>query len=64
MPDGKRLWRTERGDLVEDSHPEAVLLAYGEDDALSEDGADKVRSSKPTGHTPKARAKATPKVKD
>lgn len=64
MPDGKRLWRTERGDLVEDSHPDAVALAYGEGDALSKDDADKVRSDKPTGHAPKARAKATPKVKD
>lgn len=64
MPDGKRLWRTERGDLVGDSHPEAVALAYGEGDALSDADADKVRSSKPAAHTPKARTKPTSKVKD
>lgn len=43
MPDGKRLWRTECGDLVTDGHPDAVLLAYGIDDALVEKDADKVR---------------------
>lgn len=43
MPDGKRLWRTEKGDLVEDAHPEAVLLAYGQDDALSEEDEKLVR---------------------
>lgn len=44
MPDGKRLWRTIEGDLVEDGHQDAVLLAYGEDDDLSEEDAMKVRS--------------------
>jgi hypothetical protein len=44
MPDGKRLWRTASGDLVEDGHPEAVTLAYGADDALV--GADKKRRTK------------------
>lgn len=61
MPDGKRLWRTESGDLVEDGHPDARLLAYGVADPLSDEDADKVRSSKPTGHIPKASGKATPK---
>lgn len=43
MPAGKRLWRTEKGDLVEDGHPEAVLLAYGQDDGLSDEDAGNVR---------------------
>lgn len=43
MPDGKRLWRTEKGDLVEDDHPEALLLAYGEGDELSDDDTKQVR---------------------
>lgn len=29
MPDGKRLWRTAKGGLVEDGHPAAEFLAYG-----------------------------------
>lgn len=37
MPDGKRLWRTASGSLVEDGHPDAVVLAYGVDDALEGD---------------------------
>lgn len=37
MPGGKRLWRTEDGRLVEDGHPDAVLLAYGPDDELSDE---------------------------
>jgi hypothetical protein len=37
MPDGKRLWRTASGSLVEDGHPDAVFLAYGVDDALEGD---------------------------
>ncbi|MFI7678560.1 hypothetical protein [Actinophytocola sp. NPDC049390] len=39
MPDGKRLWRTADGGLVEDGHPAAVSLAYGADDALSPEDA-------------------------
>lgn len=42
MPDGKRLWRTDKGDLVEDGHAEARLLAYGADDALSDADAKQV----------------------
>lgn len=43
MPGGERLWRTEKGDLVEEGHPEAQLLAYGEGDELTEDDAKNVR---------------------
>lgn len=39
----KRLWRTEDGDLVEDGHPEAVLLAYGEGDDLSKEDESLIR---------------------
>lgn len=37
MPDGKRLWRTEDGRLVEEGHPDAALLAYGDGDELSDE---------------------------
>lgn len=37
MPDGKRLWRTADGSLVEDGHPDALTLAYGVDDPLEGD---------------------------
>lgn len=43
MPAGKRLWRTDDGDLVEDGHPDAVTLAYGQDDDLSPDDVENVR---------------------
>jgi len=39
MPDGKRLWRTESGELVEEGHADAVSLAYGIDDSLSAEDA-------------------------
>jgi hypothetical protein len=45
MPDGKRLWRTDDGSLVEDGHPAARLLAYGVDDEL--EGDDVKAVSKP-----------------
>lgn len=32
-----RLWSTEAGDLVEDGHPDARVLAYGEDDEVPGD---------------------------
>lgn len=32
-----RLWRTEAGDLVEDGHPDARTLAYGDDDPVPDD---------------------------
>lgn len=41
MPDGKRLWRTASGSLVEDGHPDAVFLAYGPADAVNDE--DKAR---------------------
>jgi hypothetical protein len=68
MPDGKRLWRTESGDLVEDGHRDAVLLAYGEDDDLSDEDAKSVRkqAAKPADkQAPKAADKqaSTPKNK-
>lgn len=47
MSDGKRLWRTEKGDLVEDGHPEALLLAYGDGDELSDEDSSKVRKPAP-----------------
>lgn len=57
MPDGKRLWRTEKGDLVEDGHSEAQRLAYGVDDPLAAEDKGNVRKD----HTPKAEAPVTPK---
>lgn len=32
-----RLWRTDTGDLVEDGHPDARVLAYGEADDVAAD---------------------------
>lgn len=46
MPGGERLWRTEKGDLVGEGHPEALLLAYGVDDELSTADDGNVRRSK------------------
>lgn len=67
MPDGKRLWRTESGSLVEDGHPDAVSLAYGVDDALSDDDAALVKPKveKPAaGHTAKPTGKRSAKQTD
>ena len=71
MPYGKRLWRTEDGRLVEDGHPAARLLAYGADDALSEEDAELVdvadsetdpeTDAEPEPETEKVDAEATPK---
>lgn len=62
----KRLWRTEKGDLVEDGHPEAVTLAYGEDDEIADGETVRSGGAKPTpkkasGHTPKKAAAASTK---
>lgn len=62
MPDGKRLWRTGAGDLVEDGHPDAVTLAYGSGDALAD--GDRARVAKAAGHTPKRAAVPTAKRSD
>lgn len=59
MPGGERLWRTEKGDLVPDGHPEATVLAYGLDDDLTDDDKGNVRSVK--GHTSKSEGGPTPK---
>lgn len=60
MRTDKRLWRTEKGDLVEDGHPEAVSLAYGENDEISDN--ETVRGTKPPAKaTPKKAAQPTPK---
>lgn len=59
MPDGQRLWRTEKGDLVADGHPDAVLLAYGTNDALTDEDASQVRKQA----SPSANKKA-PKAAD
>lgn len=56
MPGGKRLWRTDNGGLVEDGHPDAVLLAYGVDDELSPEDAAQRKT-----HTAKPAAKSTSK---
>lgn len=65
MPDGRRLWRTDRGDLVEDGHKDAVHLAYGVDDDPTPEDAKLVRGGKSakveSAHTPKLEASATPK---
>jgi hypothetical protein len=42
----KRLWRTKKGDLVEDGHPEAEYLAYTPGDTLSDKDKGKVRAAK------------------
>jgi hypothetical protein len=60
MPGGERLWRTEKGDLVRDGHPEALILAYGASDELSDDDKSKVRGSGKV-HTPKVEDAPTPK---
>jgi hypothetical protein len=59
MPEGTRLWRTENGDLVEEGHPEALLLAYGEGDELSAEDAKGVRKQ-----APKSANKQAPKSVD
>lgn len=46
MPDGKRLWRTKDGELVDEGHADAVSLAYGVDDALSAEDAARVAEQK------------------
>lgn len=56
MPAGKRLWRTADGDLVEEGHPDALTLAYGDGD--EPDKGEKVRGSKAPE---KVAGKATPK---
>jgi hypothetical protein len=43
---GRRLWRTEDGDLVEDGHPKAAQLAYGPDDEVSEDDQKRLKGEK------------------
>jgi hypothetical protein len=64
MPDGKRLWRTDKGDLVEDGHEDAVTLAYGVDDELAESDKGKARkattSSTEGKKTPPAANKKSP----
>ena len=39
-----RLWRTADGDLVEDGHPDAKFLAYGDGDEVPE--GEQVRGKK------------------
>jgi hypothetical protein len=57
-----RLWRTEKGDLVPDGHPEALVLAYGISDELADEDQGKVRAGK--SHTPKVEAEATSKKRE
>lgn len=64
MPDGKRLWRTAKGDLVEEGHPDAVLLAYGEGDELSDEDASKVREAPVAKKSPAPTNKQSPKAPD
>lgn len=61
MPGGERLWRTEKGDLVEEGHPEAMLLAYGEGDELTDEDAGNVRKAKQAA---KPANKQAPKAAD
>lgn len=63
MPDSKRLWRTEKGDLVEEGHPEAALLAYGEDDELTDEDAVLVRKES-SKQAAKPANKQSPKASD
>lgn len=52
-----RLWRTDAGDLVEDGHEDARVLAYGEDDEVPAD--EKVRADTKQAKAP--RNKQAPK---
>lgn len=47
MPNGKRLWRTTDGRLVEDGHKDAVRLAYGVNDALASEDAEAKQAAAP-----------------
>lgn len=64
MPGGERLWRTEKGDLVEEGHPEALLLAYGEGDELSDEDASNVRKAASPKRAAKPENKQAPKAAD
>ena len=63
MPAGERLWRTEKGDLVQEGHPEATLLAYGEGDELTDEDASLVRGAAPK-QAAKSANKQAPKAAD
>lgn len=56
-----RLWRTEAGDLVEDGHPDARFLAYGEDDQV--EGGETVRTSTKKAAAPENKKAPAPKNK-
>ncbi len=48
MITGKRLWRTNDGDLVPDGHPDAAFLAYGPGDQVPDDVAEGLKLKAPT----------------
>lgn len=54
-----RLWRTAKGDLVEDGHPEAVSLAYGIGDEVAVEDRPLVRGAKKAA-APKDKRAAKP----
>jgi hypothetical protein len=59
MSDNGRLWRTDKGDLVGDGHPDARVLAYGVSDEPTDEDAKSIRKQ-----APKPANKQAPKAAD
>ncbi len=53
-----RLWATEDGDLVEDGHPDARVLAYGEADEVPADA--NIRTTTKQAKAPRDKQAAKP----
>lgn len=67
MSDNGRLWRTDKGDLVGDGHPDARVLAYGVSDEPSAEDAKSIRkqAAKPADkQAPKAADKQASAAKN
>lgn len=53
-----RLWRTDDGDLVEDGHPDARVLAYGDADEVPAD--ENIRTATKQAKAPRDKQAAKP----